>query len=264
MSNSLLWAARVPLREGESLTSWITRLAYENAALPEDVRRAARIATKVNIDSSLYRADIRDKESCKLDTFFESRTGIAQSALRATLPSVVPGLGRFCRSKMLMLREGKEAYTRYCPDCLKQSGYLRLRWRLAFSSVCPTHRCQLSDICELCRSPVYTNALINPKVCPTCEGDLTQISMRPRTLVSDPAFYDFVDVFVHAATQGNSEGRLRKIRKDVGLYLYRGKFTGYIFNHASERLRLNYDALSRTGAITVALHWLFTLYGGTT
>jgi hypothetical protein len=53
----------------------------------------------------------------------------------------------------------------YCPQCLGDpQPYYRKAWRLAFVTVCPTHKCQLASTCSECGSGGFLRATLrSPK-----------------------------------------------------------------------------------------------------
>ena len=262
MSISNLWAARPRLYEGESLTSWVARLASENAVRPENVRRAIKSTTSIDLSRMPYQGDIRSKDIGRLDDFFASRTGCAGEAIEATLPEVVSGIGPLKRtSRLLLSTQHSGPRTRYCPACLSESRHLKLVWRLSFISVCIFHKCQLRDLCEACGCEVSLKTLRDPGRCPTCSTDLSQMSTKQEEVtVSDSDFYTFVDMLTKEAISISDRSIFPKTRKDLYLALNTKKYERFIRAHGSNLCSLDYRLLTPISVNTLALHWLFKQY----
>lgn len=115
--------------------------------------------------------------------FFSARTGATAERVReATLTSYRDVLGDGHKTPWL-LPFGK---IQFCSQCLAEgeSSYFRRQWRLAFITVCRTHRLQLSDTCPQCHANIqYRQSLSNHSYdspffsivyCYNCSADLRE------------------------------------------------------------------------------------------
>lgn len=68
----------------------------------------------------------------------------------------------------------------FCPECYRNSGVLKLSWRLAWNSFCDEHQCSLMDACPICDKPL-TLFYMDPyrhTVCFNCRNDITELGER--------------------------------------------------------------------------------------
>jgi len=72
----------------------------------------------------------------------EQQTGLAPGRLARAIPSYYSPLGW-----------PRQYRSRYCPACLAEHGFWRLRWHLPWTFACPAHRVLLADICPACATP---------------------------------------------------------------------------------------------------------------
>ena len=154
------WPGQPPLIEGESISSWLARLAKANALKPAILCRI--------IDPTGYRA-VRDLDR-QIDIPFIHRiaelTRIgAPTAERATFRRWA-GLtyeNDDGRTKLEWTPPaGRQGGVRcfgqqLCPLCLATDAppYLRLNWRLSFVTACIVHATALIDRCPSCGEPYH-------------------------------------------------------------------------------------------------------------
>ncbi|SRR6266508_215776 len=132
---------RVALADGESLHSWLLRLAHRNGipllrlapvlGLVERLRIPHNYALSWHLPANLLRR-------------IETQTGLAPGALDAAVLDQFDPLGW----KPI-------AASRYCTGCLTEtSGIWSMRWQLPYTFVCLRHRCLLAAVCPSChRAP---------------------------------------------------------------------------------------------------------------
>ncbi len=156
----------------ESFTGYLTRLAEANGVQSakswitylfqgrrQAIRKDATDYPPVSF-SQLPVASTYSENMLLSTTFYH----LGRKFNRSTLPQ---HLGRFLR--------GTVADTlRYCPACLRESGYYRLDWRFLFLNGCSIHKCKLLEHCGHCNSLIPLLATpLQITSCPTCQGDLS-------------------------------------------------------------------------------------------
>src|SRR6266566_2995502 len=62
----------------------------------------------------------------------------------------------------------------FCPKCLKEEAYYRLRWAPVAISVCLQHKCLLVDRCQVCNQAVSLQNVMKAR-CEQCQADLTRV-----------------------------------------------------------------------------------------
>jgi hypothetical protein len=62
----------------------------------------------------------------------------------------------------------------FCPNCLKEAAYYRLRWAPVAISVCLQHKCLLVDRCQVCNQAVSLQNVMKAR-CEQCQADLTRV-----------------------------------------------------------------------------------------
>jgi len=137
--------------EGESLRGYLFRLSSENRY---------PVSWLYELEPGLRR-------------IFNSKEAVAAAARLADLSST--------EQKCLLNPYGLERLTdvflsaapRFCPDCLKEGGYLDAIWDVAFACACPKHKVLLVDTCQVCHSRL---AWRRPSLSQcSCGADLTKM-----------------------------------------------------------------------------------------
>jgi len=156
---------------GESMTSWILRLAVANG-----IRTLAAMAT-------LFRPDIHVNTQYMMVPdaqwrAFDAIARIAACPTAAVIPTTFYYLAqKFWRQTSLasgrLLHGSIAPSLRYCPSCLATYPRYLLIWRFLALPGCVEHDCRLLDMCPHCRQPV---PLLAPPfavgVCGSCGGRL--------------------------------------------------------------------------------------------
>lgn len=181
MALSVLPIAAQPLPD-ESFSSWLVRGALALGLKPYSLTHALwpRLA--------ILTRDIDNSANTDLIAAFAYACNVEkQRAMQTALLSLEGRL--FARHyphgrTQWVLRAGvyHRARTRcgcqYCPYCLSSDivPYLRMRWRIACSTVCTKHRVQLHDRCPACSNPISVFRLQPPAthvaICSECNADL--------------------------------------------------------------------------------------------
>ena len=65
------------------------------------------------------------------------------------------------------------SYTRFCPDCLKNSLYHRYYWTLSISTYCYEHQNYLLEFCLFCNNHIQINDVVSGQ-CGQCRRSLTE------------------------------------------------------------------------------------------
>ncbi|MBP2295243.1 TniQ family protein [Azospirillum rugosum] len=153
-----LWPGRPALLEGESFSSWFARVAAGNGLRPADLYRILQPGGDRNPRDLDRYADFH------LLSLMADKTGASVEALERSTFRRWAGMA-FERDDGLVKLDwlppaGREKAKRcfgqqVCPLCLTEDAvpYLRLEWRLAFLTVCPTHNRLLLDRCPACNEP---------------------------------------------------------------------------------------------------------------
>lgn len=151
-----MWPVRPLPQPGESLSSWLVRLARTNGLETAELcrilwGRRVRLAARNPHDLD------RVKSRAALRPLVEA-TGLPLEQLWAlTLNAREERLGaETMRRWLLSERDPHYARPRYdrqaCLRCLATHPYHRLEWRFACMAVCPRHRILLIDRCATCRA----------------------------------------------------------------------------------------------------------------
>ncbi|MDA8082806.1 MAG: helix-turn-helix domain-containing protein [Nitrospiraceae bacterium] len=168
MSSSDILPKRPAPFDGESLMSWLYRLAQANyhndmAHLYSLVMRSPKhIGRNININISLD--DIQRLSGLTLYS--------VEDIYRLTAHSFHNTL---CQAKgVLKSKEGDSFISRecqrrlkfglrskYCPACLQQDHFHRLHWDITTVTVCLEHRTLLRDHCSICGNPVTTQNIVS-------------------------------------------------------------------------------------------------------
>lgn len=151
----------------ESLLGYVLRVSESNGySSPWSVYRLAAMKSNemkvpgVNIEKL---ARITSWPSVKLDT-------IAYSA-----PSGQP---RWCRllGHPVLPQDLNLSHPRFCPQCVREKGFLEAHWDLALMVACPIHRCLLVSSCPECgrRLRWFRHGLLECE----CGGDLSSWDLQ--------------------------------------------------------------------------------------
>ncbi len=148
-------------KRNELLSSWLTRVAHRN-----QFKVHSFCATYFGRDKSIWNRDIDKLSPQWLLQGMSDVTGISMSELEeTTLRSyehvIYERLNPQGNTKWILPlgvyhRIHRRHGLQYCPLCLAgdDEPYFRKQWRLAFYTMCETHRILLRDSCLECDSPV--------------------------------------------------------------------------------------------------------------
>lgn len=121
---------------------------------------------------ALTRLDIHSLYRCTLHRFAAILTPPPSSIAYFQLPTgiTVPyfPIGYF-KYQLRVLKA-----VQFCPKCLSESKYYRIRWAPVAISVCLKHRCLLIDRCQVCNQAVSLQAVMNSS-CERCQASLIGI-----------------------------------------------------------------------------------------
>lgn len=165
---------RRPLREGESLASFVQRHCEENF-IPSirDFLRLVETASGVAVRDLSDLA--RRRESLRV---VEALTGLAAGALtHLYLPALT---GAANKRTEIRLRQGAHEWAEdsrskdiqlLCAACMKDSGHALSTWEFAQAPVCTVHSSALTDICPGCHAALRFNRTVLVS-CTHCGHDL--------------------------------------------------------------------------------------------
>lgn len=182
-----MWPVRPSPGPGESLSSWLIRLARGNGLDLPDFCRTLWGRGFWRSRGDLDRID----DLARLEPLVAG-TGLPMRRIwPLTLNSIDARLTRRC-TDLWLLSSGDSGYSRprytrqACPVCLAQSADHKLVWRFAFATFCMPHMRLLIDRCPNCRSrlhPAQAPREQDPfRMCFNCGGSLTaapSLSVRP-------------------------------------------------------------------------------------
>ncbi|TWA66681.1 TniQ protein [Azospirillum baldaniorum] len=152
------WPGRPTHLEGESFSSWFTRVAAANGLRPAELYRIVQPGGDRNPRDLDRYADIH------LLSMMSDKTGTSAEALEHSTFRRWSGMA-YERDDGLVKFDwlppaGREKAKRcfgqqLCPLCLAEDTvpFLRLEWRLSFITVCPKHQRLLLDRCLACNEP---------------------------------------------------------------------------------------------------------------
>jgi hypothetical protein len=145
---------RVQIADGESLRSWLTRLAAFNETSIGAVFEQARIDVPREIRlrqaSLAWNPDDLERLS---DISGVSPAALARSTL-ARWDGRIINIDRIGGRVILRNRWARGTGTRVCPECVAEDGGAwQLRWLLAWSFACTRHSSLLRDECPACNHP---------------------------------------------------------------------------------------------------------------
>jgi hypothetical protein len=151
--------------DGESLSSWLTRLSIFHHLAPSIF---FRISIRSQQDVFKQDIDIKCPQSVleEISVFTGKSLHVVE---QTTFMSFQDYLYIHNQTSKALPRWIGPAYIRkntehhfglkICPECMRESPYVRLLWRCTFFVVCPQHGIRLIDRCERCGSPKSTRRI---------------------------------------------------------------------------------------------------------
>ena len=190
MPESVQWPGRPPLFEGESLSSWLARIANANALPTRQLCGA--------LDHSRYQG-LRDMDR-HADSEFISRVAILigenpEKVGKATFKCWAGNIYEFDDGRLRLewappvgrIRGRRCFGQQICPLCLEEDvqPHLRLNWRLSFLTACQIHGCLLLDRCHACGEPFHPLKCLSPYGfrCENCGAEPT--SVEPEDIIPE-------------------------------------------------------------------------------
>ena len=168
--------------EDELLTSYLTRTATAmgltlrslcSQSLNNNMKSIAHDIDQINDD--VFFSQIAHKTRCKYET-------IKSLSLVSLVGKVIPcikknGMTSGLIAKGRFLAKNQLHGVQYCPECFKESVYIRKHWRCSWISVCDKHQVKLLDACQNCDKPIVFFLMHginqNKAFCGYCEESLT-------------------------------------------------------------------------------------------
>lgn len=150
---------------GEALDSWLEAYAHRLDTSLAELYAAIGLHTPSRVQVALpsYTVALHDHEADSLAV----ATGVPADRLHAGTLRAYHGHAVLLNLQRREVRRvylwGRGRGSRFCPQCLQQSGgRWRLRWRLAWSFACVRHGQLLADACPRCgRTPRNKRIMIN-------------------------------------------------------------------------------------------------------
>lgn len=165
---------RLPIRvspvPGEALDSWFDALAYRlhvpvadllpTLGLPRAVRPGADRALDIPADWTIL---LRPAEAARIAAATTVPADTITAMTLAAYDQRAVLIDHATRRVNIRSLWGRGAGSRYCPDCLADTGgRWQLRWRLNWSFACLTHHRLLADTCPACDRPQRTRTAGEP------------------------------------------------------------------------------------------------------
>ncbi|AXK38128.1 TniQ family protein [Crenobacter cavernae] len=119
-----------------------------------------------------------DLPAQSLEAFFEQTTGHGATEMNCLWGPSIPTLPINPERKLgIKTTYWNLHHRRWCPDCLRESGYWKTEWLLTLQVACPAHRRLLHELCPACQQPVswYSGGLHQCR----CDHSLTTAAPMP-------------------------------------------------------------------------------------
>ncbi len=184
------WTLPVPLLRGESLGSWLVRVALSHGCSP------GILSAWVWPDWRAWITDVDRGISSERLGMLAQASGLDVDALRsatlAPLAEVIEGATPEANAAWNWIiprgrtTPGDSPSPQYCPVCVATDPdpYLRLHWRLAWHTVCTSHNTRLSDSCPECGAKVIPHRLRETArhacICALCGANLGDATLLER------------------------------------------------------------------------------------
>lgn len=173
-----IWTYHPHPKSGESLSSWLTRIARGNSY------KLHTFCNTIWPGRSIWNRDVDLMDDPGFFGDLARRTGTpfpdARNTSLSALAGVVFDRRRSTAPPRLVLRTGIYHRTRrysgqqYCSRCLRDGQYFRRNWRLAFMTLCPLHSVRLHDCCQNCGANVVFHRSRHIVLCHRCGWDLSR------------------------------------------------------------------------------------------
>jgi len=169
-----MFQVKFPPSPGESLTSYMSRISFENGisilSLWNDIKKVG--------SPNPQRPDLS-----LIDLLPDSVLDVGQLSMLTGVPGRQLLRGTFNNIFHLFNNGGQSAKSRfvkgilrsevhYCPQCLLEDPSIDLLWRVNDIYCCVKHSCLLQQACLHCKHPILVNNLATPGVCPSCFEEL--------------------------------------------------------------------------------------------
>jgi hypothetical protein len=157
MSHSCTLPIRVQPIAGEALDSWLAAVAHRLQTPLGDLLREIGLPSQTSDRSgdvllNEWTVLLREPEIEAI----ANATGISRSAIAAMTLSRYDGHALIIDLATRQVEQrrlwGRHGSSRFCPDCLAETGgRWQLSWRLGWSFACTIHRRLLPDVCPGCQ-----------------------------------------------------------------------------------------------------------------
>jgi hypothetical protein len=155
------WPAHIKPKEDELLSSWLVRLAMAHA------QKLHTFCSLVwSRKKQIWNRDIDKCADASVLNVLAEKTGTPRDKVAGTTLAAYEGLlyerhNPYGNTRWIMPvgvyhRTRRRYGLQFCPRCLAEDKepYYRRSWRLAFITLCETHRVSLFDRCPQCSAPV--------------------------------------------------------------------------------------------------------------
>ncbi len=183
MDHGFVLAIRPTPIDGESFSSYISRLAHANLVDAPWGGWAAFLRDLGISKRSLYLCELFPQ-----DCFSKASKLLAVSVeelLSMSLAQVASNFGVPVSNRALrkFLEGTVTSHLRYCPLCLGKYGGFMLNWRFLSLEGCPEHGIRLLDSCPNCNSQLpLAHPILGGRQCPNCDAHLCQANTTPMSM----------------------------------------------------------------------------------
>jgi len=200
--------------DGEALSSWLTRLAIGHHLIPSIFFRIS-----IRSQQDIFKQDIDIKCPQSVIEEISVFTGKLLSVVEQTtfMPfqdylyihnQASTALPRWVGPTYIRKSTEHHFGLKICPECMRESPYIRLLWRCTFFLVCPRHSIKLIDRCERCGSPKSTRRIFAGIMddhpgealcyCHSCGWDYRQATLN----IATPSEKDHVALMLEVLKKG--------------------------------------------------------------
>lgn len=163
-------------KQGESFSSWLTRLACIYGETPQGMIRDAALAYPENSGHVRH----PDEPSSDIISMVAERAGVDVNLVESTTIRARNLLLGFKTKPDIVDTVFAGRSVSWCPECLVEDGFWHLWWTSPAVIACPKHRRSLIRHCPACRTVprarVPWPASWDVMACAECGGDLSQVS----------------------------------------------------------------------------------------
>jgi DNA-binding XRE family transcriptional regulator len=225
----------------ESLTSYVTRLAEENA-IKSPLELCKLLFPDMHPSGLRYMADAlpTSVEQLSMATLC-STNRIKQT----TFAHLCKKFGRLETAKpgMRFLSGAISDELRYCPECISEKGYYSLLWRFNFITHCSEHECALTTGCQKCGNAIPF--LAPPYAigkCPSCGSDFCKGQSQVRRDESNVLYVRELEYLL--LPQEFEQNALEVVKQLGTILMWLRSEKGLLRHEVAKQIKISYEAIA--------------------